>query len=310
VPEKAYHITQSHGAGRRLDVFLAAHLTELSRAQIQRLIADQKVRLNNTWTKPSHKLKEGDVVIVETREAGRTSALLPEDIRLEVIHADEHIIVLNKPAGLVVHPGAGVESGTLVNALIHHFPGIEGVGHPERPGIVHRLDKETSGVMVVARSPRAYAELKRQFKAREVEKVYLALVWGHVPSEEGKIDWALGRHPHHRQKISVRTRKPKAALTLYSVKKMLSEFTLLEVKPVTGRTHQIRVHFAAAGHPVVGDTRYGGKDKAKRYRRLYLHAWHIVFTHPVSKTLMEFYAPIPPEFQDIIRPENRAGRRA
>ena len=150
MPEKTFHITPAHGAGRRLDVFLAAHLTELSRAQIQKLVADQKVRLNNTWTKPSHVLKEGDVIEVEDREAGCKSALLPEDIPLEIIHSDEHIMLLNKPAGLVVHPGAGVESGTLVNALIHHFPGIEKVGHPERPGIVHRLDKETSGGMVVA----------------------------------------------------------------------------------------------------------------------------------------------------------------
>jgi 23S rRNA pseudouridine1911/1915/1917 synthase len=298
--EKTFHITLSHGSGRRLDVFLSAHLSDLSRAQIQKLITDQKVRLNSTWTKPSHKLKDGDVVEVEALVPGRTSALLPENIPLEVIHSDEHIIVLNKPAGLVVHPGAGVEAGTLVNALIHLFPGIERVGHPERPGIVHRLDKETSGVMLVDLSQKAYTELKRQFKAREVEKVYLALVWGHVPSEEGKIDWALGRHPHHRQRISVRTKKPKSALTLYSVKKTLPDSTLLEVKPVTGRTHQIRVHFAAAGHPVVGDTRYGGKDKARRRQRLYLHAWHIVFTHPVSKTLLEFYAPLPPEFQDII----------
>jgi len=302
VPEKTFHITLAHGSGRRLDVFLSAHLSELSRAQIQKLITNQKVRLNNTWTKPSHKLKDGDVVEVEDREVSRKSALLPENIPLDIIHSDEHIIVLNKPAGLVVHPGAGVEAGTLVSALIHHFPGIERVGHAERPGIVHRLDKETSGVMVIARSEKAYAELKRQFKAREVEKVYLGLVRGHVQVNDGRIDWALGRHPRHRQRISIRTKKPKAALTLYSVKKTFPDFTLLEIKPVTGRTHQIRVHFAAAGHPIVGDTRYGGKQKAIGQQRLFLHAWHIVFTHPVSKTLLEFYAPIPQEFQEIIHP--------
>jgi 23S rRNA pseudouridine1911/1915/1917 synthase len=300
VPEKRFHITPSHGAGRRLDVFLSAHLSELSRAQIQKLITEQKVRLNNTWTKPSHKLKEGDVVDVEGREEREKSALLPENIPLNIIHTDEHIIVLNKPAGLIVHPGAGVESGTLVNALLHHFPGIGRIGHPERPGIVHRLDKETSGVMVIARTDKAYSELKRQFKAREVEKVYLGLVRGHVQVTEGRIDWALGRHPRLRQRISIRTKKPKAALTLYSVKKTFQDFTLLEIKPVTGRTHQIRVHFAASGHPIVGDARYGGKSAAHRQQRLFLHAWHIVFTHPVTKTLLEFYAPLPPEFQDII----------
>lgn len=302
--EKKFHITASFGFGQRLDVFLASRLSELTRSQIQNLIADQMVRLNGTWTKPSHKLRVGDVVQIDLEDLRRKSALLPQEIPLNVIYSDEHIIVLNKPAGLVVHPGAGVVEGTLVNALIHHFPGIERIGHPERPGIVHRLDKETSGIMVVARSARAYTEFKRQFKAREVEKVYLGLVWGRIQTEEGRIDWALGRHPRHRQKISIRTRKPRAALTLYSVKKVLDDLSLLEIKPVTGRTHQIRVHFASAGHPIVGDTRYGGRDKTGRFKRLYLHAWHIVFAHPVSKALLEFYAPLPPEFQAIIHTDN------
>jgi 23S rRNA pseudouridine1911/1915/1917 synthase len=297
---KKFFITLSHGYGQRLDVFLASHLRELARSQVQRLIADQKVRLNGTWTKASHRLREGDVVEVERVET-KENRLLPEDIPLDIVYLDDHVIVLNKPAGLVVHPGAGVTQGTLVNALIYHFPGIERVGHPERPGIVHRLDKETSGVMVAARSEKAYAELKRQFKAREVEKIYLSLVWGRIQVEAGKIDWALGRHPKHRQRISIRTRRPRAALTLYSVQKVIDDFTLVEVKPVTGRTHQIRVHFAAAGHPIVGDGRYGGRDRAGKYTRLFLHAWRIVFTHPVNKTLSEFYAPIPQEFQHIIR---------
>jgi 23S rRNA pseudouridine1911/1915/1917 synthase len=299
VLKNKFHITASHGFGQRLDVFLSAKIRELARSQIQKLIAEQKVRLNGTWTKASHRLRVGDVVEVDVVEE-KKCPLLPEEIPLDVLYSDEHIIVLNKPAGLVVHPGAGVEEGTLVNALLFHFPDIVRLGHPERPGIVHRLDKETSGVMVVARSERAYIELKRQFKAREVEKIYLGLVWGHVQTTEGRFDWALGRHPRHRQRISIRTKKPKAALTLYSVKKVLPEYTLLEIKPVTGRTHQIRVHFAAAGHPIVGDSRYGGRDKAKGFSRLYLHAWHIVFAHPVTKILCEFYAPLPPEFQDII----------
>ena len=300
MPEKKFHITASFGFGQRLDVFLAARIGELTRSQIQKLVSEQKVRLNGTWTRPSHKLRIGDVIQVDHQEIQRKSALLPQAIPLDVIFSDEHIIVLNKPAGLVVHPGAGVEEGTLVNALIHHFPGIERTGHPERPGIVHRLDKETSGIMVVARSPRAYTELKRQFKAREVEKVYLGLVWGRIQTEEGRIDWAWGRHPRHRQKISIRTKKPRAALTIYSVKKVLDDLSLLEIKPVTGRTHQIRVHFASAGHPIVGDSRYGGRDKSGKFKRLYLHAWHIVFSHPVSKALLEFFAPLPQEFQDII----------
>jgi 23S rRNA pseudouridine1911/1915/1917 synthase len=297
--KERFHITLSHGAGQRLDVFLASHLSELARSQVQKLVAGQKVRLNGTWTKASHRLQEGDVIEVEPA-VERRSVLLPEPIPLDIMYSDEHVVVINKPAGLVVHPGAGVEQGTLVNALLHHFPGIERVGHPERPGIVHRLDKETSGVMIAARSELAHHELKRQFKAREVEKVYLALVWGRLQVEEGRMDWALGRDPKFRQKISIRSRHPRPALTYFTVKKVLDEFTLVEVKPVTGRTHQIRVHFAASGHPIVGDSRYGGQDKLRRFTRLYLHAWHIVFSHPATKSLLEFYAPVPPEFQKII----------
>lgn len=297
--ERKFHITRSFGAGRRLDVFLSANIKELTRSYAQRLIAGNKVLVNGEVVKPAHKLREGDVVEVELLRAEPTS-LLPENIPLDILYRDEHIIVINKPAGLTVHPGAGIPGGTLVNALLFHFPGIEKVGHPLRPGIVHRLDKETSGVMVVARSEKAYTELKRQFKAREVEKIYLALVKGQVQVEEGKIDWAIGRHPRHRQRISIRTKKPREALTFYSVRKVLDEFTLVEAKPVTGRTHQIRVHFAAAGHPVVGDSRYGGQDRLRKFPRLYLHAWRIVFAHPATRILCEFYAPLPPEFQEII----------
>lgn len=298
--EKKFFITRSFGFGRRLDVFLAASVKELTRAQAQKLIADGKVLISGQEAKPAQKLKVGDIIEVELPEA-EPDELRPLDIPLDIIYCDDDVIVLNKPAGLTVHPGAGIAEGTLVNALLYHFPGIEKIGHPQRPGIVHRLDKETSGVMVVARSERAYAELKRQFKAREVEKIYLALVKGQVQVTEGKIDWAIGRHPKHRQRISVRTKKPREALTLYTVRKALDEFTLVEVKPVTGRTHQIRVHFAAAGHPIVGDPRYGGQDKHRKFPRLYLHAWRIVFAHPVTRILCEFYAPLPPEFQDIIR---------
>ena len=279
---------------------MSANMPQLTRSQAQKLIAEKMVRVNKTWSKAAHKLRLGDVVEIEL-PTGEKSPLLPENIPLDVLYNDEHVIVINKPAGLVVHPGAGVPQGTLVNALLYHFPGMERIGHPERPGIVHRLDKETSGVMVVARSIKAYSELKRQFKAREVEKIYLGLVWGEIQTAEGKIDWAIGRHPRHRQRISIRTKKPREALTYYSVKKVLKNFTLLEIRPVTGRTHQIRVHFAAAGHPIVGDGRYGGRDKSKKYNRLFLHAWHLVFAHPITKTLVEFYAPLPQEFQDIIR---------
>lgn len=302
--EKKFYITRSFGLGRRLDVFLAANIKNLTRAQAQKWIIEKKVLVNREASKPAHKLRLGDVVEVELARE-EPDRLLPENIPLDIIYCDEHIVVLNKPAGLTVHPGAGIAQGTLVNALLYHFPGIERVGHPQRPGIVHRLDKETSGVMVVARSEKAYTELKRQFKAREVEKIYLGLVKGQVQVAEGKIDWAIGRHPKHRQRISIRTKKPREALTLYSVKKILDDHTLVEIKPVTGRTHQIRVHFAAAGHPVVGDPRYGGQERSRKYPRLYLHAWRIVFAHPLTRMLCEFYSPLPPEFEAILHQRGR-----
>ncbi|MCX6569573.1 MAG: RluA family pseudouridine synthase [Candidatus Aminicenantes bacterium] len=210
---------------------------------------------------------------------------------------------MDKPPGLVVHPGAAHPSGTLANALIHHFPEVALIGSEERPGIVHRLDKDTSGVMVVARSPLAYTELVSQFKRRVVWKTYLGLVWGRVAAPEGKFSWPLGRHPKDGQKISVMARSPKKAETFFEVQRMFAETTLLELRPVTGRTHQIRVHMATAGHPIVGDPIYGRKKEPREFPRTFLHAQTLSFIHPRTGERLAFVSPLPPDLEAVIKRE-------
>lgn len=251
--------------------------------------------------KSSHKLRAGERVAVEIEVTAAAGRPLAEDIPLSILHADDDIIVLDKPSGLVVHPGAGVRTGTLVNALLGRFPGIGDLSEDDRPGIVHRLDKETSGVMVVARSARAEAELKRQFKDRVVKKVYLALAWGKMPSPEGRFAWSIGRHPKHGERMSIRTDHPRSALTEYAVRRAYRDFSLLEVRPLTGRTHQIRVHLAAAGHPLAGDRRYGAAKNTKvRFPRLFLHAHRLSFLHPATGEAVEFVSRLPTELQSIL----------
>jgi len=219
---------------------------------------------------------------------------------LEIIYKDKHFLVIDKPSGMVVHPGAGNRRGTLVNALIFHFPQLKSVGPEERPGIVHRLDKETSGVMVVAKTFEAYKALQQQFKRREVKKVYLGLVWGRMAEKQGKIHWALGRHVKHGEKISVKTKKPRSAETHYCVQEEIGDFTLLEIRPITGRTHQIRVHLAASGHPLVGDARYGRRKSKTKCPRLFLHASCLSFLHPVRQERMEFTSPMPEDLKEFL----------
>jgi len=246
-------------------------------------------------------LKIGDTVEIDIHAlVPPQDPILAENIPIKSLFEDESILVIEKPSGLVVHPGAGTSKHTLVNALLYFYPSLREVGEKERPGIVHRLDKETSGVMVVAKTHLAYEELQRQFKAREVEKLYIGLVWGKIPEKEGQITWAVGRHEKKRQKISIRTKKPKAAETHFTVKQEWSEFSLLEIKPLTGRTHQIRVHFAALGHPIIGDNRYGRKKTSPQISRLFLHAFQLAFKHPSSKERVEFSSPLPQELSKFL----------
>ncbi|MBM3294776.1 MAG: RluA family pseudouridine synthase [Candidatus Aminicenantes bacterium] len=297
--KKEFRISDEYGRGERLDVFLSREVREFARAEWQRFIDKNQVWVDGEVRKPSYRLREGDRIVAEF-EPPVLAALRPEVIPLEVIHEDADLAVINKPSGLVVHPGAGRRSGTLVNALLHRYPEIEGLGPEDRVGIVHRLDRPTSGVIVVARSPLAYHELKRQFKGREVKKIYLALVQGKMPRAEGTLDWPIGRHVHHGRKYSIVTRKPRVAITDYTVIREYADHSLLEVRPHTGRTHQIRVHLSAAGHPVAGDRTYGSRKTGPEFSRLFLHARRLGFRHPARGEWREFEAPLPEEFEAIL----------
>ncbi len=282
--------------GQRLDVFLAGAVPEVSRSHWKGLIQGGSVQVNGATYKPNHKLRAGDEVYWTIPE-GVPAKPQPEDIPLDILFKDDAVLVLNKPPGLVVHPAAGNESGTLVNALLFHDPVFQSV---ERAGIVHRLDKDTSGVMVVAKSGASMAELQRQFKARETEKEYLALVWGHPPPN-GRIEALIGRHPKHRQKMAVQEESGREAVSNFQIVENFDETSLMQVGIETGRTHQIRVHMAHLGHPVVGDSVYG---RARKYRlpvaaeRQMLHALKLGFTHPDTGKRLSFEAPL---FDDMRR---------
>ena len=302
MPKIEFLVTPESGAGLRLDLFLAAQVAGLTRSQAGKAADEGRALVNDVPKKPAAIIRPGDRVVLITVEAP-PAGLEPQAIPLKVLYTDDDLIVIDKPFGLVIHPGAGVRSGTLVNALLHRFPEVIWVGEGGRPGIVHRLDMETSGVMVVARSPRAYESLKGQFKDRSVKKVYQGLVWGRMPGPEGRLDAPIGRHPRHGQRMSVRTRRPRAAETRYTVLREFRQTTLLEVRPLTGRTHQIRVHLAAAGHPLVGDTRYGRTRGGRHIPRLFLHACRLSFAHPATGEPLEFISPLPPELEAVLRAE-------
>jgi 23S rRNA pseudouridine1911/1915/1917 synthase len=287
-----FHISPPD-AGTRIDQFLAARLPVLSRSRIQDLMKSGHVLVNARETKASTKLRAGDHITVAEPPpvASGTSA---EDIALDVLFEDGDLIVLNKPAGLVVHPAAGHWHGTLVNALLHHCQGLSSIGGQERPGIVHRLDKETSGCLVAAKNDLAHRSLTRQFAGREVTKIYLALAAGEFREAGGIIDGAIGRHPIHRKKMTVLVgERGRAARTDYRVLRKLAAGTLVECTLHTGRTHQIRVHLKHLGHPLLGDEVYG---RRAGFERQMLHAWKLGFTHPVTAERLIFTAPIPADF--------------
>lgn len=300
MPKTEFNVSLDSGEGRRLDVFLAERVPSLTRSQIKKLISEGAVRVAGAVRRSSYKLRAGEIVQFDY-EVPAPGRLEPQDIPLKIVYEDQDIVVLDKPAGLVVHPGAGNASGTLANALIHRFPEIAEVGPEDRPGIVHRLDKETSGIMVAARSARAYDSLIGQFRRKDVWKTYLGLVWGRLTAPEGRINWPIGRHVTEGKKISVRSRHPKDAETFFKVLQTYRDATLLEIRPVTGRTHQIRVHLAAAGHPVAGDSLYGRKKMAKKFPRLFLHAHTISFLHPGTGERLTFASQLPPDLDDVLQ---------
>ncbi|MFQ5657367.1 MAG: RluA family pseudouridine synthase [Candidatus Methylomirabilales bacterium] len=297
---RTYEVPSEH-AGQRLDQFLV-HSSGLSRATAQRLIHQGRVRIGEQPGKPSYRVRARDRIIV-TIPPPEASGVEPEPIPLELLYEDHDLLVINKPPGRMVHPGARRRGGTIVNALLHHCPGLTGIGGVERPGIVHRLDKETSGCLVVAKTDMAHQILARQFELRQVEKTYLALVHGSVRAAQGRVTLPIGRHEKERKRMGVRTRKGREAETTYHVLRSAPDCSLLEVMPTTGRTHQIRVHLAALGHPVVGDKLYGGRRERKspwRVSRQLLHAWKLAFTHPRTGARVESTAPFPCDFREAL----------
>jgi 23S rRNA pseudouridine1911/1915/1917 synthase len=292
--------------GTRLDAFLAALLPDRSRSQIQRLIKDGLVDGPGAPLRPSTHVRSGQLFTITLPAPAQTVAA-PEDLPLAILYQDADVVVIDKPAGMVVHPAAGHAGGTLVNALLHHVDDLSGIGGELRPGIVHRLDRGTSGVMVAAKNDAAHRELARQFHDREVEKEYVALVWGLVQAGR-RIDDPIGRDPGNRQKMSTRARRARSAVTRVTRAEHLRGVSLLHVAIATGRTHQIRVHLSAIGHPIVGDPTYGGVHRhvaddirpVQRLERPFLHAARLSFTHPTDGRKMVFESPLPDDLRAVI----------
>ena len=298
-------------AGMRLDRILAARLPELSRARLQQLIADGSVRVTGAAAKASSRPRAGAEIEVRMPEP-RPTELLPEDLRLPVLYQDDDLLVIDKPAGMAVHPGAGIASGTVVHGLLHQVRGLLGIGGELRPGIVHRLDKETSGCLAVAKTEAALRGLQAEFKSRGVEKRYLAIVHG-SPADSGELDTLHGRHPVDRKRFSSKVREGRRAVTRWLVRERAPGAALVEVELLTGRTHQIRAHFADAGFPLLADALYGGRKREARLRpdaparraaealgRQALHAWKLGFRHPRTGAPVHCQAPIPPDFRSAL----------
>jgi 23S rRNA pseudouridine1911/1915/1917 synthase len=303
---------REEAAGARLDIFLASAMSGTSRARIQRAIESGDVLVNDRAVKPSYRVRPGDLIEVELMEPPPTE-LLPEPIPIKIVYEDGDLILVDKPAGMVVHPGAGIWSGTLANALAHHFKELSGAAGQIRPGIVHRLDKETSGLIVIAKNDRAHDLLSEQFHSRQVFKLYLALVHGCPSEPRGQITARIGRNRRNRTRMSVLGGGAgREAITIYEVAQRYDEFALLKVWPKTGRTHQIRVHMAHIGHPVVGDAIYGrGRENLVREARIrgeikalgrhFLHSAALGFHHPSKGKWVEFSSELPPELASFLR---------
>jgi 23S rRNA pseudouridine1911/1915/1917 synthase len=317
-------------AGERLDRFLAAAQADLSRSRLQALIREGRARVNGRAARAAQRVREGDRIAIDLPPP-RVATLEAEPIPLEIVHQDDSLIVVNKPPGLIVHPGAGVSRGTLVHALLHHDPAIAEVGGEGRPGIVHRLDKDTSGLMVVARTPRAYRALVEAIRSRAVKRRYFALAWGDPREAAGVIEGAIGRDPRHRKRMAVVRRGGRPALTRWRVRERFGLCAALDVTLETGRTHQIRVHLAHIGQPVVGDPVYGGRAKKllslreperslahallDMLPRQALHASELEFTHPVTGQGLRFTAPLPEDLDAALarlraHRDSRGGRTA
>jgi len=297
--EEMNFIINDDNVKQRLDKFLAEEVEDISRTYLQELIDQEEVTVNGRGVKSSYRLQLRDKVELNIPEPEKTE-LEPEEIPLNIIYEDEDIVVINKQADLVVHPAPGHESGTLVNALLYHCNNLSGISGEVRPGIVHRLDKDTTGVMVVAKNNQAHLNLSQQFKDRETEKRYLTLVEGNIKHNKGKIDAAIGRDPRDRKKMAVTSRNSKKAVTRFEILERFGDYTWVEVKLETGRTHQIRVHMSYLGNPIVGDKTYGYKNSNLGAKRQLLHAYRLGIEHPTKNEWMEFEAEIPQDMQEIL----------
>jgi 23S rRNA pseudouridine1911/1915/1917 synthase len=305
-PDPRQVMVASEHDGERLDNFLTALLPAQSRSQIQRLIKEGRVHGPGKTLRASTAVRAGQVFSIDVPPAA-PATLEAQALPLRIVYEDPDLVVLEKPAGMVVHPGAGHASGTLVNALLHHIGDLSGIGGELRPGIVHRLDRGTSGLMVVAKHDRAHQELTRQFTAREVEKEYAALVWGVVQAGR-RIEEAIGRDPVNRQKMSTRARRARSAVTRVTFARHFAGVSFVRVAIATGRTHQIRVHLSGIGHPVVGDATYGGVHRrtppdlrmVQRLERPFLHSTRLAFSHPSDGRRVEFDSPLPPDLQSVL----------
>ena len=283
----------------RLDLFIASRLDELSRSEIQKLIKNKQVLVNNRPEKTSYKVKKNDRILIDLpREEG--FELIAEDLKIEVVYEDDYIAVVNKPYGMVVHPGAGNESGTLVNGLLYRFDKLGNADDPIRPGIVHRLDKDTSGLLVIAKDDLAYERLVESFKARDITRAYNALVYGRIKNESSSIRGDIGRHPVNRQKMAVVAKNGKPALTHYSLLESFENYSYIEARLETGRTHQIRVHFNHINHPIVGDQLYSSGKNEFGLKRQFLHSAKIEFSHPITGEVMEFNSGLPEDLEEIL----------
>ncbi|MFW5998250.1 MAG: RluA family pseudouridine synthase [bacterium] len=286
----------------RLDKYLADKNDDISRSYIQKLIKENKVMVNgNIVNKKSYRLDSDDEILLKIPPLEK-SKLKPVEINLDILFEDKDIIVLNKPAGLVVHPAPGHRNKTLVHGLLAHTDNLSGINGIKRPGIVHRLDKNTSGTLVVAKNDQTHRNLVKQFKQREITKIYKTIVKGKLSYKKGKIDAPIGRDPNDRKKMAVRKNNSKNAISFFKVIKYFNNYTLVEVNLKTGRTHQIRVHFSYLGHPVVGDEKYG--NNKENFQRQLLHAYKLEFFHPGLKKKMSFTAPLPDEFTLFMKKNN------
>ena len=298
---------QSEEVGQRLDRHLVAILPELSRTHIQQLIGDGAIQVNGRTSKPGYALRSGDEILVDLSAAiTPTNQVKPQPLPLDIVYEDDDLLLINKAPGMVVHPAPGHYEDTLVNALLAYYPNLRAAETEQRPGIVHRLDRDTSGLLIVAKNARAQAALVEQMQRHEIKKRYLALVEGVIALDQGSIDAPIGRDPRHRQQMAITASGSREARTHFRVLERFSRHTLLLIELETGRTHQIRVHLKAIGHPVVGDPTYGSGNviRGSQLRRQFLHASQLQFAHPITGAPLQFEAPLPSDLQDVLDRKN------